>query len=254
MDPLDALDFRGQRALVTGGTRGIGAAIARHLAARGALVFLNYSRDDSAAEATCRGIVADGGRAEIARANLLQPAEVRELVTRIGAGGPLDILVHCAALGSFKPTVDVTPPQWDLTMSIGTRALLIAAQAAAPLMHGRGRIVSVSSLGGVRVMPYYGAIGIAKAALESLTRYLAYELAPQGIRVNAVAAGLIDGTSVAHSPVFTQLRDAALQRTPAGGLGTPDDVANAVLWLCSPLTDWIVGQILVVDGGASLLV
>jgi enoyl-[acyl-carrier protein] reductase III len=249
-----AFDFAGQRALVTGASRGIGAVVAGRLAALGAHVFVNFNRHEEAARATCSAILAHGGSAEAIGANLVEPAAIRGLVTRIGASGPLDMIVHCAALGSFKPTIDLKPPQWDLTLAVNTRSLLIAAQAALPLMEGRdGRIVSLSSLGSARVLPSYGAIGVSKAAMESLTRYLACELAPKRIRVNAVAAGLIDGSSISTHPSFDAMRAATLQRTPVGRLGRPDDVADAVIFLCSRLATWITGQTLVVDGGFSLL-
>jgi enoyl-[acyl-carrier protein] reductase III len=242
-------DFTGRRALVTGGSRGIGAAVSVRLASLGAHVFINYSRDDGAAARTREAIVAAGGSAELVKANVLNPDEIRDAIAGIG---PLDALVHAAALGSFKPTFEVKPSQWDLTMGVSARALLIEAQAAAPQMPSGSCIVSLSSLGAARVLPDYGAIGVAKAALESLTRYLACELAPKGIRVNAVAAGLVDGTSIASHPAFARVRDETLRRTPAGRLGSPADVADAVAFLCSPLSAWIVGHTLVVDGGMSL--
>jgi enoyl-[acyl-carrier protein] reductase III len=248
------VDLRGQRALVTGGSRGIGAAVSARLAALGAHVFIDYSRDDAAARATCEAIVASGGSADIVKANVLNADEIRGAIARIGESGPLDVLVHAAALGSFKPTIDVKPSQWDLTLGVSARALLIAAQAAAPLMDSRdGRIVSISSLGSSRVMPDYGAIGVAKAALESLTRYLACELAPKGIRVNAVAAGLIEGTSIAAHPAFDRIREMTLRKTPGGRLGSASEIADVVAFLCSPLSSWIVGQTIVVDGGMSLV-
>jgi enoyl-[acyl-carrier protein] reductase III len=247
-------DFAGQRALITGGSRGVGAAVAERLASLGAHVLINFSRDDAAANATLSTIVGKGGSGELVKANVLDPAELRGAIARIGETAPIDILVHAAALGSFKPILDVKPSQWDQTLGVTAKALLIATQAAVPLMPGTGRIVSLSSLGASRVMPDYGAIGVAKAALESLTRYLACELAPRGIRVNAVAAGLIDGTSVTAHPSYAHMRAAALAKTPAARLGCPSDVADAVVFLCSEWSSWIVGQTLVVDGGLSLLV
>jgi enoyl-[acyl-carrier protein] reductase III len=249
----DPLDFTGRRALVTGGSRGIGAVISRRLAAHGAAVFVNYGRDDRAAAALRDDILAGGGTATLARANVADPDALRSMIAGIGASGPIDILVHGAALGSFKPTVELKPPQWDLTMAVSARALLVAVQAARPFMPRGGRVVSLSSLGGARVIPDYGAIGVSKAAVESLTRYLAAELGPDGIGVNAVAAGLIEGSSISSHPSFDRLRQQALGRTPAGRLGRPHDVADAVVFLCSPLSGWVVGQTLVVDGGASLL-
>jgi enoyl-[acyl-carrier protein] reductase III len=247
-------DFSGKRALVTGGSRGIGAVIATCLARSGAHVFINYSQDDASAERTRARIHGAGGSAELVKANLLRPEEIRAMFARVAESGGLDILIHNAALGSFKPAIDLRPNQWDLTMAVGARALLVCAREAVRLMDGRdGRIVSLSSLGSGRVIPSYGAIGISKAALESLTRYLGFELAPRGILVNAVSAGLIDSPSVRRHPQYELLAARALERTPAGRLGTAEDVARVVLFLCSPLAGWIVGQTLVADGGMSLV-
>lgn len=247
------IDLAGQRALVTGGSRGIGAEIAATLARAGAQVFLNYSRDDEAAARTATAIRAGGGKADSVKANLARPEEIRKLFARVGAEGGLDILIHNAALGSFKRVLDLRTNQWDLSMGINARALLLCAQEAVLLMEGRGgRIVSVSSLGSTRVIPEYGAIGVSKAALEALTRSLAAELAPRGIRVNAVTAGLIETASVRQHPHYEELARKAVERTPLGRLGTPEDVARIVLFLVSPLSGWVVGQTLVADGGLSL--
>jgi enoyl-[acyl-carrier protein] reductase III len=244
--------FADRRALVTGASRGIGAVIARMLAAYGAHVFLNYSRDEEGARGTLRAIEGEGGAGTLMQANLVNPEDIGSMFQRIGGTG-LDVLVHNAALGSFKPVIDVRPNQWDLTMSVTARALLLCARHAVPLMcaRGGGQIVSVSSLGSSRVVPQYGAIGASKAALEALTRYLAVELAPAGIRVNAVSGGPIDTAVLTRHPGYDALMVRARQ-APAGRLGRPEDLARVVLFLCSPLADWIVGQTIIADGGLSL--
>jgi enoyl-[acyl-carrier protein] reductase III len=248
-----ALDFTGKTAFVTGASRGIGRVIARHLASAGAFVFVGFSRDEDGATKTLRDIAAAGSQGAPAQGNLASTDEVRAIFERIGAAGPLDILVHNAALGSFKPLLDVRANQWDLTMSVTTRALLLCARLAVPLMAGRrGRIVGVSSLGSARVIPSYGAIGVSKAALESLTRCLAVECAPHGIGVNAVSAGLVDTASVRQHPDFDRLAARAGERSLSGGLVSAAAVARTVLFLCSPLADEMFGQTLVVDGGMSL--
>lgn len=245
------LDLTGRRALVTGASRGLGAAIARLLAAHGAHVYINYVRRESDAAATARAIEAAGGSATLAPANLADAAAIRALFETTVTS--LDILVHNAAIGSFKPAHQVRANQWDLSLSVNARALLLAVQAALPRFpESGGTIVAVSSLGGMRVVPSYGAIGISKAALEALTRYLGAELAARGIRANAIAAGLLDLPSVRQHPGFDTMAAETLRRTPAGRLGTADDIARLVLLLCSPLADWIVGQTIVADGGASL--
>lgn len=249
-----SLDLTGRRALVTGGSRGLGAVLARTLAAHGAHVHINYVRHQAEAEATLQAIRDAGGTGELAPANLTRPEEVRALVT-----GPLreglDILIHSAAIGSFKPTHAVRANQWDLSMNVNARALLLCVQEALPALTARrGRVVAVSSMGGTRVIPSYGAIGVSKAALESLTRYLGVELAARGIHVNAVAGGLLDLPSVRQHPGFEPLAADTIRRTPAQRLGTADDIARIVLFLCSPLSDWMIGQTLVADGGMSLTV
>lgn len=245
-------DFSGQRALITGGTRGIGAAIARSLAACGAHVTINYLSNEEAARKTEAEIERAGGSVAIAQANMIDPDAIAALTSRVSAEG-IDILIHNAALGSFKPLHKVKPNQWDLTMNVNARALLLLAQGTlASLASRRGRIVSISSLGSVRVLPSYGAIGVSKAALESTTRYLASELAPRGIRVNAVVGGLLDTEASRLHPEFETLAEETIARTPIGRLMTPNEIADAVLFLCSPLSEGIVGQMLVVDGGAGL--
>jgi len=165
----------------------------------------------------------------------------------------LDILVHNAALGVFKPTLEIRANQWDLSMNINARALLLLAKNSIELMKDGGKIISISSLGSHRVVPNYGAIGISKAALESLIRYLAVEMAPYGIRVNGVSGGFIKTESSKQFPEYKKMISKVLKNIPAKKLGTPDDIANAVILLASDEASWIYGQILVVDGGLSLI-
>jgi enoyl-[acyl-carrier protein] reductase III len=246
-------DLTGQRALVTGGSRGIGAVIARRLAAAGAHVFINYARSEAAARDTVAAIESAGGAASLAPANLADADALASMMTSVAADG-LDVLVHNAAIGSFKPFHAVRANQWDLTLNVNARALLLCTQAAAPALAARGgRVVAISSLGGRRVVPHYGAIGVSKAALEAATRYLASELAPRGIRVNGIAAGLVETASVKLHPAYETLAAAALARTPTGRLVTADAIADLVLFLCGPHAADIVGQTIVIDGGASLL-
>jgi enoyl-[acyl-carrier protein] reductase III len=245
-------DFSDQRALVTGGSRGIGAAIACRLAACGAHVTINYLHNEKAARATALEIERAGGSAAIAKANVADPDAIAALTARAAAEG-LDILVHNAAIGSFKPLYRVRANQWDLTMNVNARALLLLAQGALPALEARrGRIVSISSLGSTRVLPSYGAIGVSKAALESTTRYLAAELAPRGVRVNAVVGGLVDTEASRLHPDYEVLSRQAIAQAPTGRLTSAREIAEAVLFLCSPMAEGIVGQTLVVDGGAGL--
>ncbi len=245
------IDLRGRRAVVTGGSRGIGAAISRTLAATGADVVIVYRDDDTSAAALTTDIRNAGGNATAVKANLVHPEEIRRLFEE-SCDDRVDILVHSAALGSFKRVTELRSNQWDLTMNVNARAFHLCALEASRRMAGEGAIVALSSLGASRVVPEYGAIGIAKAALEATTRYLAIELGVRGINVNAVSAGLVEDTSIRLHPHHAELRQASIERTPSHRLASVDEIANIVVFLCSPYARWIQGQVIVADGGMSL--
>ena len=166
--------------------------------------------------------------------------------------GYLDILINNAASGVGRPVMDIDVKAWDWTMDINARALLLCAQRAVKLMEGRsGKIVSISSLGSFLVWPTYAAVGVSKAALEALTRYLAIELAPKGVCVNAIAA-----SAVLTDALKFYIKDdetAHQQATPAGRMVTPEDIANVVAFLCSDEAFMIRGQTIIIDGGASVI-
>jgi len=172
----------------------------------------------------------------------------------------LDILIHNAASGYNRPVLQQKPRGWEWTMNINARSLLFGAQLAAPLMEkrGGGAIVAISSLGSVRVLPEYAVVGTSKAAVETLVRYLAVELAPQNIVVNAVSPGVVRTEALDYFAVFQNDTQNLVQtmeaHTPAGRLCTPADVAEIVAFLCSPAAKMICGQTIVMDGGYSLLV
>ena len=249
------MELGGKTALVTGASRGIGRAIALRLADAGARLVLNYLRNEQAALETCAEIRARGGTAEAIAADVGDPEDVHRMFDRIRAGGSgLDIVVHNAAIGRFKPLLRVRPAQWDMALRTNAHALLLLAREALGLLpEPGGRIVALSSLGSHRYVPFYGAVGISKAALENVVRYLAVELAPRGIRVNAVAGGMIDSSTLRGFPQYETMRDAIVQRTPANRLGMPEDLADVVLFLCSERSSWIYGQTLIADGGFSLV-
>ena len=241
-------------ALVTGGSRGIGRAISLRLARECArTVIVNYVENDAAAEQTRDLVEREGSACILARANLANPVEIDKLFEQVTREvGRLDMFVHCAAVTAFKPLKDIRPNQWDLIMNVNARSFLLCAQHCVKLMKD-GSIVAVSSLGSSRTIPKYGALGPTKAALESVVRYLAVELAPAGIRVNAIAGGFVPTDSIRKHPDAEAMSQMIAARTPAKRLGTPEDLADVVLFLLSPLSRWICGQTIVVDGGLSLL-
>lgn len=248
------VDLSGKRALVTGASRGLGARVAVELARHGAEVLLNYRSNTEDAEEIQRQIRSSGGSALTLPANLVDPTAIREMFQVIEREGGLDILVHSAILGSFKSVTELRANQWDLTMNTGARAFLLCAKEAGRLMEGnRGKMVAISSLGSQRVIPSYGAIGVTKAALEALIRYLAVELGPKGISVNGVAAGAIDSPTLHKHPKGKELLARAKLESPSGQLVTDSSIANVVLFLCSPFADSIQGQTIVADSGMSLV-
>lgn len=249
-----SINLTGRKALVTGGSRGIGRAIAVRLAQAGCDVAINYLRNRAHAEETAQAVEACGRRALMHKVNVAEEARLPEMFGAIRETfGRLDILVSNAASGVIKPAMELTTRHWHWTMDINARALLQLVQQALPLMSDDGRVIAVSSLGAVRAIPNYAAVGASKAALESLVRHLAVELAPRGIRVNAISAGVVDTDALKHFSNREQLLTESARRTPAGRLTEPQDVADAALFLVSPLAGMMVGQTIVVDGGYSIM-
>lgn len=250
-----SIDLRGKKALVTGGSRGIGRAIAVRLAEAGCDVAINYLRNKGPAQETAAAVEATGRKAVLFKGNVAESAEHGAMFEALGRElGGLDILISNAASGVIKPALELTHRHWQWTMDINAGALLSLAQHALKLMGPTGgHMVAVSSLGAVRAIPNYAAVGASKAALESLVRHLAVELAPRGVRVNAISAGVVDTDALKHFPNRVQLLEESARRTPAGRLTEPADVAQAVLFLVSPLSAMMVGQTIVVDGGYSIM-
>ncbi len=244
------MKFDSRAVLVTGGTRGIGKAIALRFAADGAgRVVLGYLRNDSAAEEAADEVRTAGTEPVLVRGNVASERVIGELA----AHGPYAAVVHNAATGVIRSALETEDKHWDWTMAANARALLSLARACAPDMESGSSIVAISSLGASRVLENYVLVGTSKAALESVVRYLAVELAPRGIRVNAVSAGVVETEALEHFPNREQMLQAGRTRTPAGRLVEPDDVAGAVAYLCSPDAEMIRGHTLIVDGGFSLL-
>lgn len=252
--------LRGKTVMVTGSGRGIGREIALNFARDGASVVVNFYRNRAPAEEVAQTIATMGGESIVVRANVGDPEDIRRLFAETAAAfGGLDYYIHNAASGYNRPVAEQHAKGWDWTMNINARSLLLAAQEATPLMQARGGgvIVALSSMGAWRVLPEYVTVGASKAAVESLVRYLAVELAGAGIRVNAVSPGLVQTDALDHFAVFRdEERDVVgkmLRETPAGRLCTPQDVAAVVRFLCSPDAAMIRGQTITVDGGYALL-
>jgi enoyl-[acyl-carrier protein] reductase III len=249
--------LEGRIALITGASRGIGRAIALELSARGADIVVNYLRKHSAAREVVDRIRAMGRRAIAVQANVGDTEQIRAMFDQVRSSfGRCDILVGNVASGVIRPITQVEDKHWDWTMDINARSILRCAQQAIPLMepHGWGRIIGLTSFGSTRVFSEYGVIGVSKAAIEAIIRYLAVELAPKGIVVNAVSPGIVDTDALKFFSIDVgETLKAAASRTPARRITTPEDVARVVAFLCSDDAAMIVGQTIVVDGGWSIL-
>jgi enoyl-[acyl-carrier protein] reductase III len=248
----------GKTALITGASRGIGQGIAIELARLGADVAVNYARDERGAAETVAAIRSLGCRAEAFQCDVTSRDDLFAMIARIDAtlGGP-DIVVSNSVEPVTKPLIEVSAAEWTRAMDITCSALLYLAQASSPIMRRRGAgwLIGVTSLGARRVLTDYALMGVPKAALEHLMRYLAAELRPQGIRVNSVSPGAVKTAAmraVRGDELAEQRMEMFRATAPARQTAMPSDIGKLVGFLCSPEADLVVGQTLVIDGGMSL--
>ena len=246
-------NLSGKIALVTGGSRGIGKSIALELGRRGATVIINYLKNHEAAKTTVEELKLQGIKTTRIKAHVGEEAAIDSLVSKIeNQFGQLDILVNNAASGVMRPTTELSVKHWDWTMNINARGPWMLSVAASRLMPDGGRIINISSPGSTWVLPAYFAVGVSKAAIEAVTRYLAVELGPKGIAVNTVSPGFVMTEALNAFPDQLGIRDIASRPTPAGITITPEDVSNVVAMLCSSDAEMIRGQVIIVDGGETL--
>lgn len=257
------IDLTGKTALVTGGSRGIGRAIALRLAQAGANVAVNYVSSRQNAELVAERIAELGRDVSVVKADVSEKDDVEDMVRHVGERfGRLDIVVSNAASGGFRPLLLTSEKNFEAAMNTNVRAMIFLAQAATPLLKksmtqpvapGRGKIIGLSSHGSHTALPMYGIIGTSKAALESLIRHLALELGDSGINVNVLQAGLVETDSTRRIPNADAVFDGRKTKSMMGDRDLEaDDVADAALFLASPLSDLVQGQTLIVDGGAAI--
>ncbi|MGH9718436.1 MAG: SDR family NAD(P)-dependent oxidoreductase [Candidatus Acidiferrales bacterium] len=238
--------FEGQVALVTGAAKRIGRSVALRLSAEGAAAIVNYATSKSEAEAVVSEITAAGGRSIAVQADVTQRAEVRRLIsTAEREFGRIDILVNNVGVFFSAKFAELTEEQWDRVMNTNLKSQYLCSQEVAPIMkrQGRGRIINLSSLGGLLAWPSYTHYCVSKAGTIMLTRCLARALAPE-VLVNSVAPGTIQFPD--ELPDEEYIRRVPLHRT-----GTGDDIADAVAYLAA--SDFVTGQTIVVDGGRTLV-
>lgn len=241
-------------ALVTGASRGIGRACALRLAEAGADVIINYLTSQAAAREVANEIQQMGRRAALVKADVAEAEDIESMMAYVNEQfGQLDIMVSNVATGAFRPLLTANVQQFNSVMGTNVMALLHLMRCALPMLQksqGRAKVVAISSHGSDQALPHYGLIGASKAALEAMTRHLALEV-QQDVNLNVVLAGLVetDSTRQLGHEVFQR----NLSNMMVGGRPlTADHVADAVLFLCSPMSDLIQGQTLVVDGGSGI--
>lgn len=247
--------YAGKKVCVTGSSRGIGRQLALRFAQAGADIVINYFRNGDAARETAREIEALGRRVLICKANMAQEDKILAMFETIQAEfGKLDVFVHNAASGRNRKAMEVDVKGWDWTLDVNARAFLIAAQQAAMLMNDGGAMLAISSFGSERVFPYYTTVGASKAAIESLVRYFAIELADKHINVNAISAGAVVTGALEHFPEIEKTWAEIEQKLPYDRMVNADDVANLALFLCSRDAEMVRGQTIRLDAGLTLLI
>jgi 3-oxoacyl-[acyl-carrier protein] reductase len=241
----------GKVAVVTGASKGIGAAIAMELAKDGASVIVNYSSSAAGAETVVAKIKAGGGKAKAVRADVSKPAEAKQLIdAAVSEFGRLDILVNNAGVYDFLPLQQITEEHFDRMFDLNVKGLLFATQAAAGAFgeHG-GSIVNIGSVASLSPPPGGSVYSATKGAVDVITKSLAAELGPRNILVNAVLPGPVETEGAQSMAEWDQFKAMLLPRTPLGRVGQPGDIASVVSFIASEDAGWITGQIIPVAGG-----
>ncbi len=246
----------GKKVLITGSARGIGRATAIAMAKAGADVAVHYRRQGEAAEEVASEIRRLGRKALVLKAELESEEEVDAMFDTIESNwGQLDVFMANAAASAFKPISDLKGYHFDRTYKVVIQSVVQSVNRAVPLMAGRpGRVIALSSMGSEHTLPRYTTLGTAKAALESLIRYMAAELAPKGITCNALNPGVVATESAKFygGEQYDAYHADVVAHTPLGRVGTPEDVADVAVFLASDASRFITGQTIRVDGGLTL--
>lgn len=251
------MKFAGKKALITGSSRGIGKAIALQLASQGADILLHFRKDQTAVSQTKKEIENLGRKAWVYSADLAQTADLEKMLLAVKKEhSSLDIYVANAASTAFKPLVQLEEHHIDKTLNLVVKSFILTVKGLLPLMENRNaHMVTISGFDTVKTFPGHGLLAAAKGALEVLTKYFAFELAPQNIHVNSVNPGFVDTDSTRFylGESFGEVTRLLNELSPQKGVGTPDDVAKIVSFLCSNDSDWITGQTIYAEGGISAI-
>jgi 3-oxoacyl-[acyl-carrier protein] reductase len=244
-------NLAGKVAIVSGASKGIGAAIAEKLAEDGANVVVNYSKSAAEADQVVARIRAKGGRASAVQADVSRPAEAKVLVdAAVREFGKLDILVNNAGVFEFLPLASVHEEHFDRQFNLNVKGLLFATQAAANAFDGRGgSVINISSVASLSPVANGSVYSATKGAVDAITKSLAAELGPRKILVNSVLPGMTETEGVKAMEGSAEMRSHLVPQTPLGRIGQPRDIANVVSFLASEDAGWITGQVIPVSGG-----
>jgi len=249
---MNSKKLDGKVAVVTGASKGIGAAIAKHLAAEGASVVVNYASSQPAAEAVVAEIARSGGRALAIQGNIAQKPDIDRLFSETGRTfGTLDILVNNAGIYEFAPLEQITEELFHRQFNLNVLGLILSAQAALPLFGpSGGSIINISSVVSTWGTPGGTVYSGTKAAVDAVTRCLAKELGPRGIRVNSINPGMVETEGTHTAGIMgSEFRKQTELATPLGRIGRPEDIAPAVAFLASSQSSWITGETVFISGG-----
>ena len=249
---MSAKKLTGKVAVVTGASKGIGAAIARHLAEEGAAVVVNYSASKDAAARVVKEITANGGRAIAVKANLSRKADIDQLFAETNrAFGQIDILINNAGIYEFSPVEQITEEHYRKQFDLNVLGLVLATQAAVKQFNPvGGSVVNISSIVSTLGIPGAAVYSGTKGAVDAITRSLAKELGPRGIRVNAINPGMVETEGIHAAGIAeSDMRKQVEAQTPLGRIGQPEDIARAAVFFASQDSSWITGETLTVSGG-----
>jgi len=252
MNNTNSKKLTGKVAVVTGASKGIGAAIAKELAAEGAAVVVNYSSSKADGEQVVKAITAKGGKAVAVQANMSKQEEIEGLFAQSKkAFGRLDILVNNAGIYEFLPLEKVTEEHYHKQFNLNVLGLLLASQAAAKQFDGAGgSIINISSIVSTLAVPESAVYSGTKGAVDAITRSLASELGPRGIRVNAIRPGMVETEGIRSAGIAeSDMRKQIEKQTPLGRIGRPQDIAGTAVFLASDDASWITGETFVISGG-----
>lgn len=246
--------FKDKTLLVTGGTRGIGKKICYEFAKRGCNVIFTYVRSNTESKKIKKDLNKLGVLAIAKKLNLNSSKDIDNFTNDIHKLDlKINFLINNAASGIMKNSLETTEKHWDWTMQINAKGPWILSKKISKIMPSKGRIINISSPGSTKVLNNYFSIGVSKAALESITRYMAFDLAHKGINVNSISSSLVETDAIKHFPNQSEIKEILSRRNPKQKKLITEDIAKAAVMLCTEESEMIVGQNILVDGGDTLL-